>query len=297
MYHGINSILEVLTDKFGEMIFMYPMEYKRILLGIGGAKFPIKKGKRSKPTKRPKKNSKSTFQLPSVNRIWKECGDEFGDRGFAYILVGIFFLMFIVYNGSIVVGDKQAHQATINIPQVGYFAAVFGAFTIPFFLFRIKTVAQKMWECPMNIIVTSGLFAAVIYYNTPVHPYLLADNRHYTFYIWKRFYESVPCFRFVWIPVYITAWTFIIATMGVQKVYLFTYFLCTALNIVPQLLMEFRYFIPAYLFARMTFRNASWAELILEFFINQFINFATVYLFLFKPFTWPDSSDIQRFMW
>lgn len=256
-----------------------------------------KKGKRSKTTKRTKKASKPVYPIPSISRVWQECGDEFGDRGCAYILVGMAFLMFVVYNGSIVVGDKQAHQASLNFPQIGYFALVFGTFTAPFILFRMTTVVRKIMKTPVNVAFFMAVFAVLIYYNSPVHSYLLADNRHYTFYVWKRFYESVPCFRFLWIPFYILVWMFIITAMGVQKVYLFTFFLCTAMNIVPQLLMEFRYFIPAYLFARMTFRNATWPELILEFCFNQLINLATVYLFLHRPFTWPDSVETQRFMW
>ena len=30
------------------------------------------------------------------------------------------------------------------------------------------------------------LCGAVVHYFTIAHPYLLADNRHYTFYVWKN---------------------------------------------------------------------------------------------------------------
>lgn len=35
-----------------------------------------------------------------------------------YILVILLFLGFIYVNGSIVVGDKSAHEAAVNLPQV-----------------------------------------------------------------------------------------------------------------------------------------------------------------------------------
>lgn len=37
---------------------------------------------------------------------------------FGYILVILLFIAFIVWNGSIVVGDKSAHEAAIHLPQV-----------------------------------------------------------------------------------------------------------------------------------------------------------------------------------
>lgn len=37
-------------------------------------------------------------------------------KGFVLLFIG--FIGFLVYNGSIVVGDKTAHEATIHIPQV-----------------------------------------------------------------------------------------------------------------------------------------------------------------------------------
>lgn len=35
-----------------------------------------------------------------------------------YISVILAFITFVIVNGSIVVGDKAAHQATVHIPQV-----------------------------------------------------------------------------------------------------------------------------------------------------------------------------------
>lgn len=37
---------------------------------------------------------------------------------FGYILVIMSFIAFVVFNGSIVVGDKSAHEAAIHLPQV-----------------------------------------------------------------------------------------------------------------------------------------------------------------------------------
>lgn len=37
---------------------------------------------------------------------------------FGYVLVIMAFIIFVVINGSIVIGDKSAHQAAIHLPQV-----------------------------------------------------------------------------------------------------------------------------------------------------------------------------------
>jgi alpha-1,2-glucosyltransferase len=38
---------------------------------------------------------------------------------------------------------------------------------------------------------------------SPVHLYLISDNRHYTFYLWKYVYERFPQAKFWLIPVYL----------------------------------------------------------------------------------------------
>ncbi len=35
------------------------------------------------------------------------------------------------------------------------------------------------------------------------HPFLLSDNRHYTFYVWRRIYMLHPVVPYMLIPVYI----------------------------------------------------------------------------------------------
>lgn len=40
------------------------------------------------------------------------------------------------------------------------------------------------------------------------HPFLLADNRHYTFYVWRRIFQFHPLVPYVFAPGYLVcAWT------------------------------------------------------------------------------------------
>ncbi|KAL3289747.1 hypothetical protein HHI36_023144 [Cryptolaemus montrouzieri] len=113
----------------------------------------------------------------------------------AYMSVICSFLIFVYLNGSIVVGDKTAHKATIHIPQIFYFATftlVFGwvhfiSFVVPFFKYFSTFVFVSIVSCLL-----------IIYWNTLVHPYMLADNRHYIFYVWNRFYGRYYFFVMLW---------------------------------------------------------------------------------------------------
>lgn len=40
---------------------------------------------------------------------------------FGYIFIILSFVLFVLWNGSIVVGDKQAHVAAIHVPQVSIY--------------------------------------------------------------------------------------------------------------------------------------------------------------------------------
>jgi len=52
-----------------------------------------------------------------------------------------------------------------------------------------------------------GTFAlgtiATIWRFSPVHPFMLADNRHYTFYVWSKFFLRHPLAKFAPTPLYI----------------------------------------------------------------------------------------------
>jgi len=55
---------------------------------------------------------------------------------------------------------------------------------------------------------------ATIHYNTLVHPFTLADNRHYTFYVFRYLRMWKPG-RYVVVPLYfITAWCCVVALGG-----------------------------------------------------------------------------------
>ncbi|EUC50046.1 glycosyltransferase family 59 protein [Bipolaris oryzae ATCC 44560] len=147
-----------------------------------------------------------------------------------YAIILVLFAGFVVWNGSVVLGDKSAHTATINMPQMLYIWPYFAFFSIPLligpclgFVVRVlpkqvqatcdKALNTSTYRLPSliasSMFITWALLA--VHFNTIIHPYTLADNRHYVFYVFKvlRLY---PVLRYIAVPVYfICAWSIISA--------------------------------------------------------------------------------------
>jgi alpha-1,2-glucosyltransferase len=57
----------------------------------------------------------------------------------------------------------------------------------------------------------------IVYYNTLVHPFTLADNRHYTFYVFRILLRH-PAIKYLAVPIYfLCAWAAIAALGGPQN--------------------------------------------------------------------------------
>ncbi len=135
-----------------------------------------------------------------------------------YLVVLASFAAFVQWNGSVVLGDKSNHVATIHLAQMLYIWPFFAFFSLPLLLpsglsflnmvatwFKtapasseaprrpeegtlsatiIRVVHTKvLW--PAYLAATGVLSLAVVRFNTVVHPFTLADNRHYMFYVFR----------------------------------------------------------------------------------------------------------------
>ena len=52
----------------------------------------------------------------------------------AYVVVGLTFALFLVWNGSVVVGDRTHHQMHLHLPQIFYFVSFSLFFSLPYLL-------------------------------------------------------------------------------------------------------------------------------------------------------------------
>lgn len=214
------------------------------------------------------------------------------------------FLAFVVWNGSIVVGDKSHHQASFHLPQVLYYS-VFACFFASGQLilnWRIslgfaKSLLRPKWVLAAFLLLTLQIPA--IHFYTYTHPYLLADNRHYPFYIWKNVFKRHETVKYLLVPGYslATLWIVYALRKTQTELWVLLYCVCCFVALVPQSLLEFRYFIIPYLLLRLHLPQGTMLSLVAEFGLHTALNVVTMYLFLYRPFHWPDSAAEQRFMW
>ena len=254
-----------------------------------------------------------------------------------FSLIGQFFLhaalvagfaYFVHWNGGITVGDREAHKPVLHLPQVLYFIAFCGFFAAPTLLF-----AQGLFPRPLFSFISNlryclinpfkqgslvALAAALTYYAvdkfTTAHPYLLADNRHYTFYIWQRSFARYEWFKFAMIPIYMACFGLLSqqlqkalknrlpnSTHAARSLWILAFFGLTAATLVPSPLLEFRYFIIPFILLLLLLighGNPSNFALFTQLLAFVVINAVTIHLFLHKPFKWPNAEEpIARFMW
>ncbi|CAH0562281.1 unnamed protein product [Brassicogethes aeneus] len=234
-----------------------------------------------------------------VGNFFKKSTLKFWLGLFSYISILISFVVFVVLNGSIVVGDKSAHKATIHAPQLFYFALFSGFFGWPIFateIFNFIKFAQKYLS---TIITTLVLCVLIVHHNTLVHPYMLADNRHYIFYIWHRFYAKYESFRYLIVIVYIFAIYVVMKKLWYKNdvTYAFPYTFCVIVVLIMQKLIEFRYFLVPYILFRLKLKNVTQESITLEFLSHVLVNILTFYTFFSKELTWSNYDYPQRIMW
>lgn len=217
-----------------------------------------------------------------------------------YAAVGAGFLAFVALNGSIVVGDSKNHEAVLHFPQLFYFFSFTLVFSLPVSLChqRVLRFLHTLRRQPLFFLLLTVTSLLLVWKCTHVHQYLLADNRHYTFYVWKRLVQRHELARFALVPVYVfAAWNFFDSLRSRSLFWSLGFLACLLAATVPQKLLEFRYFIVPYLMYRLHVPLPSLPRLALELLLYTAVNAATLYIFITKTFQWPNSSDMQRFMW
>lgn len=215
-----------------------------------------------------------------------------------FLSVGAGFILFVLWNGSIVVGDKQAHQASLHVAQVLYFSAFVLFFMLPIAIPYVFSLHHMLRRRILHAFVAFLAVLAVIHFNTTAHAYLLADNRHYTFYIWRRIIDYEWWSRYMITPAYMLG-GFLIASILKRTDFVFQigFVFCLVANIVPQSLLEFRYFIIPYMLLRLQVVKPEMWQVIAESALYIFVNASTILMYSYKPIIWPDMTEPQRFLW
>ena len=182
-----------------------------------------------------------------------------------------------------------------------YFLGFVSFFSLPwvYTASNMKRFASLCMRYPFRVLLACLVMAAVINRFSYTHPYLLADNRHYTFYIWKRILgRDGSVLPYAVIPVYVyTAVTMYHLLHRKDTHFKLLLILCTLISIVPQRLLELRYFIVPFVVWRLNLSPTNSGILTLELILFTAVNSFTIYMFVINTFKWPQSNDWQRIMW
>ncbi|CAI8612638.1 unnamed protein product [Vicia faba] len=222
-----------------------------------------------------------------------------------YLMVLIAFLLFVYWNGSIVLGAKEAHAVSPHFAQILYFGLVSVLAQAPmhFTFTHAVDMFQSFWRSrPLSYIqMFLALIAGIlsVHFFSVAHPYLLADNRHYPFYLWRKVIMAHWSIRYLFVPVYMYSWLSIIHMLGKvrSRLWILTYFLATAAVLVPAPLIEFRYYTIPFYFLVLQCNIRDGPHWLLTGMLYVGVNIFTMLMFLFRPFHWDHETGIQRFIW
>ncbi|XP_037369228.1 dol-P-Glc:Glc(2)Man(9)GlcNAc(2)-PP-Dol alpha-1,2-glucosyltransferase [Talpa occidentalis] len=217
-----------------------------------------------------------------------------------YAALGLLCGAFVLLNGGVAVGDRGSHEAVLHLPQLFYFLGFTLLCAWPHLLSpaRVRAFLRAARRRPgLSCALAAGALLAVGRC-THAHPYLLADNRHYTFYLWRRVLQRHAAVKYLLVPGYLFAgWSVADALRAKSVFWVAMFFACAGAVTVPHRLLEPRYFILPFLFFRLHAPLPAVSRLLCELAGYAAVNAATFYVFLYRPFRWPDSPDLQRFMW
>lgn len=220
-----------------------------------------------------------------------------------HILSIVAFALFVVRHGGIVLGDKEHHVPVTHLMQPFYFYTFLVISTAPLwiqYMLNTRFVCQK--ANVVGIVLAGWLAFIAVKKGTLVHPFILADNRHYTFYLWRRLLDATPCSRYYLVPIYaVTTWLCIGSAGSRPKTKSIMLAGSTALVLIPAHLVEFRYFTIPWFFYMLDehsvlYQRNNSISMVCTLVGYALLNTITMYVFLYRSFSWPDGS-VARFMW
>ena len=235
-------------------------------------------------------------------------------------------------------GDKANHTASIHLPQMLYIWPYFLFFSFPILLlYLLNTLIPQKYLPPnvrsgssryhiprLTVVITIlVVMLAIVHLNTLVHPFTLADNRHYVFYVFRILLRH-PSIKYLATPIYLLcAWATLAALGGLainrsppinhvrqdpknetplnpgsRVSFVLIWLGATTLSLITAPLVEPRYFIIPWLIWRLNLPSPPTRTLLLETAWFLLINWIAGYVFLFQGFEWTqEPGKVQRFMW
>ncbi|KAE8353959.1 phospholipase D/nuclease [Aspergillus coremiiformis] len=149
----------------------------------------------------------------------------------AYIVILAAFGGFVLWNNGVVLGHKEFHTAGLHLPQMLYIWPYIFFFSWPILISPVVNVAlpkvclpkfidygfpkkQKGIPKIMAVLAIVPSMLAVVHYNTIVHPFTLADNRHYIFYVFRILLRTHPAVKYAAVVIYFLCGWAVISAFG-----------------------------------------------------------------------------------
>ncbi|KAK8600206.1 hypothetical protein V6N13_059982 [Hibiscus sabdariffa] len=184
-----------------------------------------------------------------------------------FFFVLLAFVAFLFWNGSVVLGAKEAHVVSPHFAQIMYFSLVSALLAAPlhFIISYALDLFQLFWKNRLLgiFILLLALIASLL---------------------------SVHFFRLVYMnlePLDKTR----------RRTWILVYFFATSAVLIPAPLIEFRYYtIPFYFFVLHTDIDDSQSWLLMGI-LYTILDVFTMEMFLFRPFQWAHEPGVQRFIW
>ncbi|CCD24564.1 dolichyl-P-Glc:Glc(2)Man(9)GlcNAc(2)-PP-dolichol alpha-1,2- glucosyltransferase NDAI_0D02500 [Naumovozyma dairenensis CBS 421] len=204
--------------------------------------------------------------------------DQFNMLVLPYFVNFVLFALFLIWNRSITLGDKSNHSAGIHLVQLFYCFTFLTVLSLPLWYSKVFMKLYLIrWRLKLfRTIFELLMIMLVIRYFTKIHPFLLADNRHYTFYLFKKlignkhklikYFLMAPIYHFsTFVYMGLIKESELNLTLTTQQIFKNSYELpiqlthisrlalvvCTIFTIVPSPLFEPRYYILPYFFWRI----------------------------------------------
>ncbi|KAA8499146.1 Dol-P-Glc:Glc(2)Man(9)GlcNAc(2)-PP-Dol alpha-1,2-glucosyltransferase [Porphyridium purpureum] len=180
-----------------------------------------------------------------------------------HVLAGLLYTGFVAFNGGVAIGHREFHQPQPHWMMFWYFCAYRLIFPYPdacraedvtvagfsrAYLFSALEGTNARNRARMVVLanlVLAGLVIVSIWLGTIVHPFVLADNRHYSFALFRR--VLTPSARFLFLPTYMLGFWVLVADLGPFCIATLP---LLALGLVPVPLFEPRYFAPPFMISQ-----------------------------------------------
>jgi alpha-1,2-glucosyltransferase len=230
------------------------------------------------------------------------------------VILDVLFIIFLVKNDfSVVLGDRSSHSMVVHLAQINHLL-IFFLFFFPWLNTKLLDLFKRQFWNSNNIIRLTVIFSIVssimFIFNqySYTHDFLLADNRHYSFYYFSKIYNNTTLRNLL------LSYTSLITSLVIndnpnllKSTYIHSWLICTTLVLVPAKLFEFRYLtLPMLTFVLIIHSNyPSWRDLY-ERLVNKYnvawmilVNAVTIVVFLYRPFknNFMELTPMSRFMW